>query len=100
MKENPCPDPADLPARPRADHRRLVAVLCALLGVISAGFSLVIQQFGGRGPIPTWEQLYAMFGVADSTPEEALVTSGTTVTFLDVGAGDAGAPLPGRRTLR
>lgn len=75
--------------RPRADHRRLVAVLCALLGVISAGFSLVIQQFGGRGPIPTWEQLYAMFGVADSTPEEALVTSGTTVTFLDVGQGDA-----------
>ena len=75
--------------RPRADHRRLVAVLCALLGVISAGFSLVIQQFGGQGPIPTWEQLYAMLGVADSTPEEALVTSGTTVTFLDVGQGDS-----------
>lgn len=75
--------------RPRADHRRLVAVLCALLGVISAGFSLVVQQFGGQGPIPTWEQLYAMLGMADSTPEEALVTSGTTVTFLDVGQGDS-----------
>lgn len=76
--------------RRKKDHRRLAAVICAAIGVLAAAASFVIQEFGGRGPIPSWEQLYAMAGMESTGPDAGAVAAGeTSVTFLDVGQGDS-----------
>ena len=83
--------------RPKADHRRIVAVLCGLLGVAAAALAFAVEHYGGQGVLPTWGQLYDMLGVADNAPDAEIVASGqTSVTFLDVGQGGFGADLPGR----
>ena len=76
--------------RPKADHRRIVAVLCGLLGVAAAALAFAVEHYGGQGVLPTWGQLYDMLGVADNAPDAEIVASGqTSVTFLDVGQGDS-----------
>ena len=54
--------------RPKADHRRIVAVLCGLLGVAAAALAFAVEHYGGQGVLPTWGQLYDMLGVADNAP--------------------------------
>lgn len=76
--------------RKKADLRRILAVLCIALGVLAAAASFVIQRYGGQGPVPTWAEIYRFFGVDGGAPRAEIVASGeTTVTFLDVGQGDA-----------
>lgn len=60
----------------------LLLLLCA---------ALVIQFAGGRGPVPTWQQLRAALGVPLQTEESApQAADGSTVVYvLDVGQGDA-----------
>lgn len=72
------------------NHRKLVAVVCSLLGLLAAGFSFVIQEYGGQGFVPTWNQLYDWLDVSDEAPDPQVIASGeTSVTFLDVGQGDS-----------
>lgn len=76
--------------RTKSKQRRIAAIVCAILGVMAAGVSLVVQEFGGQGFVPTWSEIYHFFGVAGDAPDAAVVSSGeTTVTFLDVGQGDS-----------
>lgn len=60
----------------------LLVLLCA---------ALVIQFAGGKGPVPTWQQLRTFFGVPLQTEESApQIADGSTVVYvLDVGQGDA-----------
>lgn len=68
-------------------RRPAAAVLAVLL--VTAAF--VIQFAGGKGPVPTWQQLRAALGVPLQTEESAPQTAdGNTVVYvLDVGQGDA-----------
>lgn len=69
-------------------RRRLAAGILAGLVIL---FACVIQFAGGRGPVPSWQQLRATLGVPLQTEESApQVSAGaTTVYVLDVGQGDA-----------
>ena len=66
-----------------------IAVAAFLLVLLCA--ALVIQFAGGKGPVPTWQQLRAFFGVPLQTEESApQIADGSTVVYvLDVGQGDA-----------
>ena len=66
-----------------------IAVAALLLVLLCA--ALVIQFAGGKGPVPTWQQLRAFFGVPLQTEESApQIADGSTVVYvLDVGQGDA-----------
>ena len=75
---------------PRTGAGRWIAAVCGILAAIAAAFSFVIEEFGGRAGLPTWDELYRQFGVSGSAPDPGMVAAGdTTVTFLDVGQGDA-----------
>ena len=66
-----------------------IAVAALLLVLLCA--ALVIQFAGGKGPVPTWQQLRTFFGVPLQTEESApQIADGSTVVYvLDVGQGDA-----------
>ena len=66
-----------------------IAVVALLLVLLCA--ALVIQFAGGKGPVPTWQQLRTFFGVPLQTEESApQIADGSTVVYvLDVGQGDA-----------
>ena len=67
--------------------RRVLTLLAALL---LAGAAFVVENWGGRGGIPTWSELYTALGVPLNGPDaEVLEQSATTVTVLDVGQGDS-----------
>ena len=75
---------------PRTGAGRWIAAVCGILAAIAVAFSFVIEEFGGRAGLPTWDELYRQFGVSGSAPDPGMVAAGdTTVTFLDVGQGDA-----------
>ena len=67
---------------------RLAAVVAACLLVVAA---FVVQLLGGRGGVPSWQQLRAALGVPLQTEESApqAADSSTIVYVLDVGQGDA-----------
>ncbi|WP_455500215.1 ComEC/Rec2 family competence protein [Gemmiger sp.] len=68
--------------------RRLAAGIAATL---LAAAAFVIQFAGGKGSIPTWQQLRAALGVPLQTEESAPQSAdgSTAVYVLDVGQGDA-----------
>lgn len=47
---------------------------------------LVVERFGGTGPVPGWQQLERLVGRSPAAQQAA---SPCTVTFFDVGQGDA-----------
>ena len=67
---------------------RITAAVLAGLLLLSA---FVIQLAGGRGPLPSWQQLRAALGVPLRTEESAPkpAPGSTAVYVLDVGQGDA-----------
>lgn len=66
--------------------RKAAAVLFAL--VLLAGFAVEFR--GGQYGIPTWNELYALFGLPAAAPApDLLAAAEVSVTFLDVGQGDA-----------
>ena len=67
---------------------RIAAAVLAGLLLLSA---FVIQRAGGRGPLPSWQQLRAALGVPLRTEESAPkpAPGSTAVYVLDVGQGDA-----------
>lgn len=73
----------------RTDRRRLAALL---LAAAFAAAAFGIEWFGGRGPVPTWEQLHRWLGVPPDAAEPASLPDAdgpTSVTFFDVGQADA-----------
>ncbi len=73
--------------RRKSGARRVLTLLAALL---LAGAAFVVENWGGRGGIPTWSELYTALGVPMDGPDaELLAGSDTTVTVLDVGQGDS-----------
>ncbi len=72
----------------RASHPMRDAVWILLLAALL--FSFVIEAFGGRYGIPSWEQLYRFFSIPMESPAEGVALDDTvTVTFFDVGQGDS-----------
>ena len=68
-------------------RRWLVTTVAALL---LAAIGFVIQNYGGQYGIPAWSDFYEVLGVPMEGPDAALLAATpTTVTFLDVGQGDA-----------
>lgn len=68
--------------------RRRLAWGLAAACFLAAAF--LIEYGGGRGLIPTWDRLHSRLGVEIGGPAPSALTAGpTTVTFLDVGQGDA-----------
>lgn len=68
-------------------RRWLAWGLAAALFLIAA---FAIEYGGGRGLLPGWNQLHSLLGVQTGSPDPATLAAGpTTVTFLDVGQGDA-----------
>lgn len=73
--------------RSRGTYQRIATILAALL---LAAAAFIIEYHGGQGGIPTWSDLYTVFGVPMEGPDaEVLANSTTTVTVLDVGQGDS-----------
>lgn len=67
---------------------RLAAAVAVCLLVVAA---FVVQLLGGRGCVPSWQQLRAALGVPLQTEESApQAADGSTIVYvLDVGQGDA-----------
>ena len=65
--------------------RRVVMAFALVLVVFVGG---VIQLFGGRYGVPTWNEVYHWLGLELPTPVE-IPEGSTAVTFVDVGQGDA-----------
>lgn len=57
----------------------------ALLAVFCGGFA--VERFGGRGSVPTWNDLNALLGLQSELTQAA--PEGVRVILLDVGQGDA-----------
>lgn len=67
--------------------RWLITTVAALL---LAAIGFVIQNYGGQYGIPAWSDFYGVIGVPMEGPDAGLLAAApTTVTFLDVGQGDA-----------
>lgn len=76
--------------RRTAAARKIGSILTAIAAGCIALAAFVIEYYGGQGAIPTWDQIYDRFGVENSIPDSQTVSAGdTSVTFLDVGQGDA-----------
>lgn len=69
-----------------AKCKRLVLPALVLLAV---GFAYLVQYRGGQNGVPSWNDLHAWLGVSLNAPSEEVLAGETTVTFLDVGQGDA-----------
>ena len=70
--------------------RKIVSALTAILACCVALAAFVVEYYGGQGAVPTWKELYDRFNIQSSTPDAEVVASGdTSVSFLDVGQGDA-----------
>jgi beta-lactamase superfamily II metal-dependent hydrolase len=66
--------------------RRILLVLLAALVL----FGVLVQLFGGRGFLPTWQEVYSWAGIRNGAPNSRLLQdSDASVAFLDVGQGDA-----------
>lgn len=73
--------------RSRRTYQRIATILVAML---LAAAAFIIEYHGGQSGIPTWSDLYTVFGVPMEGPDaEVLANSTTTVTVLDVGQGDS-----------
>lgn len=68
--------------------KKLLSTGAALLVLLVAVVSLTVQN---GGTLPTWEQLYAWFGVSELAPQlpEQAQNAATKIHFIDVGQGDA-----------
>ena len=77
--------------RHRSDTaRKIASALTAVLACCVALAAFVVEYYGGQGIVPTWEDLYDRLNIQSSTPDAEVVASGdTSVSFLDVGQGDA-----------
>ena len=77
--------------RHRSDTaRKIASALTAVLACCVALAAFVVEYYGGQGIVPTWEDLYDRLDIQSSTPDAEVVASGdTSVSFLDVGQGDA-----------
>ncbi|MDD4851516.1 MAG: ComEC/Rec2 family competence protein [Gemmiger sp.] len=72
--------------RPKPKNRALIFALLGFALAVVAAFA--IHYGGGRSGLPTWDALYRLFGMAP--PATGTEASGeTSVTFVDVGQGDA-----------
>lgn len=70
--------------------RRLRRLLPLLGAAAFLALAFAIEYGGGRGRLPGWDQLHRLLGVETGAPARAALDAGpTTVTFLDVGQGDA-----------
>lgn len=72
----------------KATLKRMVSTGAALLVLVAAVIGLTIQN---GGTLPTWDQLYAVFGVSELQPQlpEQAQNAATKIHFIDVGQGDA-----------
>ena len=76
--------------RRRKAQNRWQWLVSAVVALLLAACGFVIQNYGGRYGIPTWSDLYNVFGITANGPDAALLAdTETTVTVLDVGQGDA-----------
>ena len=68
--------------------KKLMGTAASLLVLLAAVLGLTVTN-GGR--LPTWEQLYALFGVSELMPQlpEQAQNAATKIHFIDVGQGDA-----------
>ncbi len=72
----------------KAPQKKLLTTLAAFVLLAVAVVSLTVQN---GGTLPTWEQLYAWFGVSQPMPQlpEQAQDAATKIHFIDVGQGDA-----------
>ncbi len=63
-------------------------VLYVALGIFAI-FCLLVQYFGGKGVIPTWEQCYRATGVYNASPAVEPAGDRARIHFIDVWQGDA-----------
>ncbi len=72
----------------QATLKKFLSTGAALLVLLVAVVSLTVQN---GGVLPTWEQLYAWFGVSELAPQlpEQAQNAATKIHFIDVGQGDA-----------
>lgn len=68
--------------------KKLLTTAASLLILLAVAVGLTVKN---GGTPPTWEQLYAWFGVAELAPQlpEQAQNSATKIHFIDVGQGDA-----------
>ncbi len=68
--------------------KKLMGTAASLLVLLAAVLGLTVTN-GGK--LPTWEQLYALFGVSELMPQlpEQAQNAATKIHFIDVGQGDA-----------
>lgn len=65
--------------------KRLRIALAAVFLV----FCFILSAFGGKGIVPTWDQLYNFFGIAAASPLVPPEAGETQIHFIDVGQGDS-----------
>ena len=77
--------------RTKRFRRTWTGILFALLALYFA-YSYAVTQSGGRGPIPTWNELFSAASVSNGAPASGAggaPAGSAQVHFIDVGQGDA-----------